>query len=118
MSSSSGASYEEQACRWLEAMGFLILDRNWRNRYCEIDIVAQKGQTAHIVEVKYRGSDLYGKGYEYVDAKKRRRLLRAAQAWMQSVDWSGDIQIDVISIDGTEEEVTYIENALETDRLH
>lgn len=113
-----GARYEDSASRWLESAGFTILDRNWRNRYCEIDIVAQKGKRVHIVEVKYRGSDFHGKGYEYVDTGKKQRLLRAANAWMQSREWKGDIQIDVISIDGAEEEITYIDNAVETDNLH
>ncbi len=104
---------EDLAAEFLVETGFEIVCRNWRDRFCEIDIVAKKDKCIHIVEVKYRQDNYHGYGYEFVDKTKQRRLLKAAQRWTQANRWKGDIVIDVISIDGQELELTYIENAVE-----
>ena len=112
-STQTGRYAEDQACRFLEGKGFKILDRNWRNRWCEIDIVSQKGQRIHFVEVKYRTSGAYGSGLDYITRRKARQMERAALNWVADHDWQSDYQLDVISVGGSAKpKIIYIANAI------
>lgn len=73
-----GRSAEERAARFLEAQGVVILERNFRRRAGEIDIVARDGATLAIVEVRARATRAYGGAAASVGARKQRRLIRAA----------------------------------------
>lgn len=99
MSTVTGNAAEEQAAEYLAAQNYKIVDRNWRTRYCEIDIIAEKKKTIWFVEVKYRSSGHQGFGYEYVTPKKLKQMKFAAEMWVQSNSWSGDYRLSVISID-------------------
>jgi len=80
-----GERGEEAAARHLEALGFRILDRRFRTRAGEIDLVAEESGTLVFVEVKTRASDRFGSPAEAVDARKRSRLLRAARVYLTRV---------------------------------
>jgi len=95
-----GRLAETAAAAYLEQAGYEILDRNWRNRYCELDIVARGNGVARFVEVKYRSNTAFGHGYEYVGRDKQARLIRAAAAWCQAHHYVGDYAIDVVSVTG------------------
>lgn len=96
-----GQLAEELAADWLISKGFEIIERNWRNRFHEIDIIASKERIIHIVEVKYRRSDQYGSAVEYVTPYKLKRVIRAARAWVvEKRPFHDGMQIDVISVDG------------------
>lgn len=88
------------AARFLAARDFEIIDRNWRTRYCEIDLIAAGELAIHFVEIKYRANVNYGDGFDYITADKRERLARAAAAWCQHKRYTGVYQIDVISVTG------------------
>jgi putative endonuclease len=79
-----GERGEEAAAIHLEALGFRILDRRFRTRAGEIDLVAEEAGTLVFVEVKTRASDRFGSPAEAVDARKRSRLLRAARVYVAS----------------------------------
>ena len=114
MSVERGRTAEDLAVEYLVRNGFSIVERNWRNRWCEIDIVARKHHAVHIVEVKYRRRSDYGLAVEYVTHDKRERLERATLAWVQAHAFRGPFQIDVIAIDGelASAEITYLPNAI------
>jgi putative endonuclease len=76
-----GRAGEDRAARYLEQLGFEILDRNWRCRAGEIDVVAADASTVVVVEVKTRRGEAYGHPFEALDARKRARLWRLAVAW-------------------------------------
>lgn len=76
-----GRRAEAAAAAFLEYHGCLILARNWRTRWCEIDIVAQKDAVIYFVEVKYRSSDTWGAGLDYITPKKLRQMRFAAEFW-------------------------------------
>lgn len=78
---SAGRTAETDAAHYLEQQGYRILDRNWRNRWCELDIVAQRAGVVHFVEVKYRANTSYGLPAEYINRDKITRLTRAAVAY-------------------------------------
>lgn len=57
------------------ADGHEIIERNWRTRYCEIDIVSMKDDVLWFTEVKYRKNDYFGGGLGVITAEKQRHAL-------------------------------------------
>jgi putative endonuclease len=110
-----GRAAETVAAEWLSKAGFTIVDRNWRNRWCEIDIVAEREGVISFVEVKYRRRPDFGTGFEYITPDKIRRLQRAALMWLSShYRTSTTYQIDVIAVSGypKPQKVDYLPNAI------
>lgn len=93
-----GKDAERVACLYLQKKGFKILDQNWKNRYCEIDIVATKDERVYFVEVKYRRSDKWGEGLEYITATKLRQMQFAASNWVQVNSFNGDYNLSAIAV--------------------
>lgn len=77
-----GRAGEQRAAEHLTALGWTVLDRNWRAPEGELDLVADTGSELVIVEVKTRRSDAFGHPFEAIDERKRRRLWRLALAWV------------------------------------
>jgi putative endonuclease len=99
-----GASGEDLACRYLEDRGFAILDRNFRCRSGEIDVVAREQNVTVFLEVKERHGSFHGAGHEAVTFGKRRRIVRAARLYAAARGLSEtQIRFDVISIDWGED---------------
>ncbi len=73
---------EQAAADWLAADGHEIIARNWRTRYCEIDIVSMKDDVLWFIEVKYRKNDDFGGGLGAITAKKQRQMRFAAELFM------------------------------------
>ncbi len=76
-----GAQAEERAARYLEQAGHVLLERNWKTKYCEIDIVSLHNETLFCVEVKYRSSALQGGGLEAITPKKLSQMTKAAELY-------------------------------------
>jgi putative endonuclease len=79
-----GGSGEDMAAAFLQGLGYVILTRNYRKRFGEIDIVAEEGNTLVFVEVKTRSSGAFGCPLEAVDDRKQRRMARAALDYLSS----------------------------------
>ena len=79
-----GGSGEDLAAAFLQGLGYVILTRNYRKRFGEIDIIAEEGDTLVFVEVKTRSSAAFGSPLEAVDARKQQRMARAALAYLSS----------------------------------
>ena len=77
-----GDSGEEFAARILVDEGYVILERNYRTRTGEIDIIAMKNSTVHFVEVKTRTSDEFGYPADAVTEEKQRTIRRTAEIYM------------------------------------
>lgn len=93
-----GKEGEELAAKFLEAKGFVILERNFRHGRGEIDLIAQCGSLLVFVEVKRRRSSRYGYPEEAVHQAKRNRLRLAAEAYLLQKNWIGPIRFDVIAL--------------------
>lgn len=94
----TGRQGEEMAAAWLEGQGFVLLHRNWKHSYFELDIVAERDNVLHFIEVKTRTTDTYGHPEEGVTAKKLERLMNAGEEYLhQHPEWKR-IQYDVLSI--------------------
>lgn len=74
---------ERKAADWLRRRGYRILERNFRCRFGEIDLIAVRGDFLVFVEVKLRRDDRYGAAAEFVDARKQQRVRTAAELWLQ-----------------------------------
>jgi putative endonuclease len=74
-----GRKAEDLACRYLEARGLRLLERNYRCRAGELDLVMLDGSTLVLVEVRSRSSSAYGDAASTVGARKRLRFIRAAR---------------------------------------
>lgn len=94
-----GALGEQLAVEHLRGLGLQILDRNWRCRYGELDVIAADAGTVVFVEVKTRTGDGFGGLAEAVTAEKVRRLRRLASLWLaeQQTRWAA-IRIDVVGV--------------------
>lgn len=100
MSTSAGKAAEDRAAEYLKSQKYKLLDHNWRTRYCEIDLIAERKKVIWFVEVKYRRSSAQGFGYEYVTPKKLQQMQFAAEMWVHEHDWSGEYRLAVVSVDG------------------
>ncbi len=78
-----GAAGEARAARVLARRGYRIVERNVRVGGVEVDIIAARQTTIVFVEVKTRRGCRHGAPEEAVDARKQRRLVRAAAAWVR-----------------------------------
>lgn len=95
-----GTAGEATAARFLEGAGYRILDRNFRIRTGEVDIVARDGPTTVFVEVKRRENPGHGAAAEFVTPSKMRRVVSAARAWAARHGVTETpIRFDVIGID-------------------
>ena len=98
-----GDKYEDKSVEILKNSGYEILDRNYQNRYGEIDIIAKKENYIVFIEVKYRKNKVYGYGYEAVDKKKITKIFRLAELYLQSKEYNNYfIRIDCMSYLGNE----------------
>lgn len=76
-----GRAGEDRAARYFQSHGYTVLDRNWRCREGEIDLIVADAAAVVVVEVKTRRSEGFGHPFEAIDARKRARLWRLAVAW-------------------------------------
>ena len=109
-----GAQGEALAAQWYEDNGYEILDRNWRRREGEVDLIVRQGKTVVFCEVKTRSSDRFGTGAESVLEAKQRRIRRLAARWLSELTPASgrrrvEVRFDVVSI--TAGRVEVIENA-------
>jgi putative endonuclease len=95
-----GALGEQLAVDHLTSLGWRVLERNWRCRYGELDVIAaEPGGVAVFVEVKTRTSDQFGGIAQAVTPDKVRRLRRLAGLWLAGQDgrWS-QVRLDVVGV--------------------
>jgi putative endonuclease len=97
-----GARAEQIAADYLQGRGLTILERNFRRRLGEIDLVARDGGVLVIAEVRTRSSNAFGGAAASVDARKQRRIIRAAtQLLQQQRAYAAlPVRFDVLIVDG------------------
>jgi len=77
-----GDEAETEVARFLEEKGHVILGRNWRTKFCEIDIISQKGDAVFFTEVKYRRNENQGGGLAAITLKKQQQMAFAAELYV------------------------------------
>ena len=93
-----GKKAEDVACSFLQQNGLTLLQRNYQCRFGEIDLVMQDDDTLVFVEVRYRSSSTFGDGIESVDANKRRKLVFAANHYIQNNASDQPSRFDVVAL--------------------
>lgn len=94
-----GRRGEQIAAAYLTRAGLRVLDRNWRCREGELDIVARDGSALVFCEVKARRGTGYGLPVEAVTVAKRRRLRLLAQRWLAAHDeHAPEVRFDVVGV--------------------
>lgn len=102
----TGDQGEDAAAQHLEREGYRVLERNWKTRWCEIDIVAEKDSVVYFVEVKYRVSSRQGDGLDYITDKKLQQMAFAAELWVANHRYVGDYALAAIAVAGPQFAVT------------
>lgn len=109
-----GTQYEDMAAEYLAEHGYEIVERNYRNAYGEIDMIAKKDGVIIFTEIKFRTTNLWGDPLEAVDRHKQHQIIQVALYYYMKHGYSEDMpcRFDVIAIygDGT---IRHEQNAFE-----
>ncbi len=93
-----GKRGEQLAANYLASKGYKIIERNYRFKKAEIDIIAQKGDTLAIVEVKARSSKEFGDPQEFVKPKQIKNLVKAVNEFVIEHNLECEVRFDIIAI--------------------
>ena len=95
----AGDRGEDLVARYLQKAGYTLLDRQWRCRFGELDLVARSREgIVCFVEVKFRGPKSMGLPREAVDARKQARLRRTAGAYLSCYELDAPARFDVAEV--------------------
>lgn len=111
-----GCRGEELACAFLREKGYLILNRNYRTKTAELDIVAREGEYLVFVEVKSRSSNEFGSPFEAITRRKQSKMILAAQEYLaRERPASRAARFDVVSVlfERGKPVIDHLENAFE-----
>ena len=111
----SGKYGEQLAVDFLKENGYEIIAINWRYKYWEVDIVAKENNSLVFVEVKSRKSDAYGEPSDFVDYKKQKNLIQAAESYLMLNNYEGEIRFDIVSVYLESNHVKLIKDAFWSD---
>lgn len=108
-----GDKGETIAKDYLIEKNYLILEKNWRYLKAEIDLIAQKEDCIVFVEVKTRSSINFGSPESFVSEKQQKRIILAANEYLQKNDIQREARFDIISItiDKKKGAIKHIEDA-------
>lgn len=98
-----GLRGEAQAAEWLQKHEFEIQERNWKTKYCEVDIIATKKNVTYCVEVKYRSSEDQGGGIAAITGKKLQQMKFAAEMYHARYAPTSAMRLAVIVVNQTDE---------------
>lgn len=100
---------EESACEYLQKFGYEIVERNYRSRYGEIDIIAKKNKFLVVIEVKKRKNTSYGRACEFVTPIKQEKIKNTFLMYLTENKIDLQPRFDVIEINNNI--LNHIENA-------
>ncbi len=96
---SRGVLGEDAAARYLESRGFRVLERNWRSRSWELDLVCRQGDTLVFVEVKTRGTGSLGTPADALNRAKMTSLAKAASLYLSEKGlWDVPCRFDLVAV--------------------
>lgn len=113
----TGKKGEEQAIAHLKALGYTILQVNWRHKKLEIDIIARDGEFLAIVEVKTRKNAVFGEPEAFVDRRKQKKIIRATHEYIKQYEIEEEVRFDIVSVNNESGQVELIKRAYYPDLL-
>ncbi len=93
-----GEKGEELAVEFLQKKGYKILERNWRFKKAEVDIITIKNNVLAVVEVKTRSSNYFGNPQDFVNPKKIKLFVEAIIEYLTSKNLDVEVRFDIIAI--------------------
>ena len=109
--SGRGELAEDAAAEFLAGRGMRLVERNYRCRFGEIDLIMSDAGTLVFVEVRYRRNKFFGGALESITATKREKLLRTARHYMSARGHIPRCRFDAVLLNGDTAEIEWIENA-------
>ncbi len=108
-----GNEGEALAAQYLIDKGYKLLERNYRFKRSEIDLIVEKNNCLVFVEVKLRTSIAFGYPEEFVSEKKAAKIMEGAEQYIFQTDWRGNIRYDIVAIykQNGQPEIVHIEDA-------
>lgn len=108
-----GLAGELYACTHLTQQGYTIIEKNWRYRRAEVDIICAKDNLLVFIEVKTRTSNYMGEPTAAVTRSKQKHIVRAADAYVKAYEGDPDIRFDIVGIimNSNERSLEHIEDA-------
>jgi putative endonuclease len=98
-----GVEGEDMAVKTLKKKGYKIIEKNYRSKFGEIDIVAEEKGYIVFIEVKRRTTGSFGGSFDAIDRKKKEHMIRSAQYYLKSRKcFERKARFDVVGIDGNE----------------
>lgn len=107
----TGVAGEERALAYLQQQGLRLVDRNFRCKMGEIDLIMRQDAVLIFVEVRARANDRHGGAAASITPAKQRRLVRTAQFYLQRLRVLPACRFDVIAIDG--DTLRWLRNVIE-----
>lgn len=98
-----GRDAEKLVAEYLIAQGHAIISLNWRTRWCEIDIVSKTKNCVYFTEVKYRSSNNWGEGLDYITKKKLKQMKFSAEMWISDNKWHNEALLQAASVNNLNE---------------
>jgi putative endonuclease len=95
---SRGRIAEDRALEFLQQQGLRLIERNYRSRFGEIDLIMEDGRMVVFVEVRFRGSPRYGGALESVDRRKQAKLLATAACFLKQRRLDRPARFDVAAL--------------------
>lgn len=109
----TGNKGEQLAAEFLTNKGFEVLERNYRFKHAEIDLIVKRDNWIIFVEVKTRSSTAFGEPEEFVGSYKGGKIMEAAEEYIFSNDWHGHIRFDIVSVKiGEHIKIDHFEDAI------
>jgi len=106
-----GRAWEDMALAYLERRGLVLVEANFRCKLGEIDLILRDGATLVFVEVRQRAAGAPVSAAASIGPAKIRRVIRAAQVYLQRFSRLPPCRIDVVAIDG--DDIEWLTNAIE-----
>jgi putative endonuclease len=111
-----GKMGEEFAGKYLEKYGYKIIERNYRTKYAEIDLIARKGREMVFVEVRTKRGENFGTPEETINKKKLRKIWGNVRAYVAWKRWKGSSRVDaiciVLKLDGEIDRLNHYQNII------
>lgn len=105
-----GMAAEQAVADLMNQQGFELIDKNYKTKVCEIDLVMQNSKIMYFIEVKYRSSLFQGDGFEYITDSKLKKMNFAAEIWKKQYNWNGDYRLMAAAVSGADcEDIQIIE---------
>ncbi len=109
-----GALGETLASQYLSQKGYRILERNWRSRRGEIDLIVSKNKTLFFVEVKLRKTQGFGSGFDSIHPYKQKKMVSTVLSYLQKNNIQNqDVRLAALVIEGSQSKIDFFEFPLD-----